>query len=91
MNCEKVEGEKVYIVLEEDFLELPYIQEGNWFIKRFCGGFCYRHTGAIYIRESRKNDKLLLCHERGHLRGLGHTWKLGYLMNPCGLFRGWKE
>lgn len=35
---------------------------------------------------------LLIAHEEGHSRGLKHVkiWKIGYMMHPWGLLRGWK-
>ncbi|MCK5431671.1 MAG: hypothetical protein KAJ03_02950, partial [Gammaproteobacteria bacterium] len=36
------------------------------------------------------NWRLRLEHERGHSRGLKHTWKLFHVMHPLGLFRGGK-
>lgn len=88
-GCEPVEGEKVFLLSEEEFKEETYVAE-RLYRKLFLGGYCFRHNKTIFIREKRRFDIKLLCHERGHLRGMGHTWKIGYLMHPYGLLRGWK-
>lgn len=41
---------------------------------KLIGGFALPSLKEIYIRESRRDDEKLLKHERGHLRGYGHTW-----------------
>lgn len=90
-TCEKVEGEALYILPDVAFMCLPNMINQGWFKRAFLGGYCYPSTKEIYIRESRCSDMKLLCHERGHLRGLKHTWKPGYLMFPYMVGRGWKE
>ena len=90
-TCEKVKGEELYILPDVEFVCLPYMNTQGWFKNAFLGGFCFPSEKTIFIRESRTWDKKLLCHERGHLRGLKHTWKPGYLMFPYMIGRGWKE
>ncbi|NOR84660.1 hypothetical protein GQ473_00940 [archaeon] len=50
-------------------------------------GVCYLSTKDIVICKV-LNWKLRLEHERGHAKGLVHTMKIGYVMNPYGILRG---
>lgn len=88
-GCCEVEGEYLHVLNEEAWAKNSYVAK-SLYRKMFLGGFCRPGSKNIYIRESREYDGKLLCHERGHLRGLMHTWKLGYLMFPYSLGRGWK-
>lgn len=90
-GCSEVEGEKVHILSEKEFKALPYIAKQSWWNRMTLGGFCRPSKKEIVIRETRRYDTKLLCHERGHLRGLKHTWRVGYLMFPYWFGRGWKE
>lgn len=88
-DCDEVEGEEVIYLSESEFREHEYVK-GNFYRERFLGGFCYLDKKKIIIRESRRGDKKLHCHERKHLEGLEHTWMPGYLMFPSCIGRGWR-
>ena len=81
-----VEGEKIYILSDEEMLrEVSRWYKPKW-MARFIGGYCTPSDKCIYIKESRKGDVRLLSHERGHLRGYNHTW-LPTLMFPSWIGR----
>lgn len=48
----------------------------------------YSHTKKEIVICKVLNWKLRLAHERGHVVGHKHTWKLFYVMNPIGILRG---
>jgi hypothetical protein len=76
-----MEGEKIaYLSDEEMKRTVARWYKPKW-MARFIGGYCIPSMKLIYIKESRKGDMKLLNHERGHLRGYGHTW-LPTLMFP---------
>ena len=77
-----VKGEKVFILPD---VELTYnMKMFGWGIRSyFIGGYVWVREKKIFIKESRKDDIKLLNHERGHLRGYGHTWK------PTLMFPSW--
>lgn len=54
-------------------------------------GVCYHSTKEIVIAKVGRWE-LRELHEIGHSDGLHHTsiWKIGYLMNPYGILRGYK-
>jgi hypothetical protein len=69
-----VKGEKIVYLSDADMLkEVSKWYKPKW-MTRFIGGYCTPSNLCIYIKESRKGDIKLLNHERGHLRGFGHTW-----------------
>ena len=59
----------------------------SYYPKILALGVCYHSNKEIVICKI-FNHELRLEHERGHARGLGHTMKIGYVMNPYGILRG---
>ena len=55
----------------------------------FSLGYCDRVKNRIVVCRV-GNWRLRLEHEQGHARGEVHTWNVGYVMHPWGIFRGAK-
>lgn len=60
---------------------------------RFCSMGFYEPKNNIIVVAMVGNWKLRLEHEKGHAKGLKHTsvLKIGYVMHPWGILRGWKH
>ena len=61
----------------------------NKYPKIFALGICYHSTSEIIVCKI-FNWKLRLEHERGHMNGLKHTMRHGFVMHPWGIYRGTK-
>ena len=64
---------------------------GGYYPRVLSRGF-YNPKKDIIVIAISGNWKLRLEHEKGHAKGLKHTHilKIGYVMHPWGIFRGWK-
>ena len=76
-----IKGEKVSYVSDERMgAILGYMPKWK---RKLIGGCVFVNTKEIYIRESRRGDKKLLAHERGHLLGFSH------ILFPSLMFPSW--
>ena len=81
-----------------DFYRYQKFKLGTKLFKLTDTGYPYFMALGMYYPESKKavvcrvgRWKLRMAHELGHHEGLEHTMKIGYIMHPWGLFRGWKK
>ena len=81
-----VKGEKVFYDKESEITSVLVSYGYPRWKAKLIGGYAFFRTNEIHIRESRREDIKLLNHERGHLRGLNHTY-FPTLMFPCWIGR----
>ena len=80
-----------YMVQRHGFLSLLKLTDSGY-PRILALGVCYHATREIVICTV-GSWELRLEHEKGHEQGLKHTplWKIGYIMHPWGILRGWKR
>lgn len=62
----------------------------SYYPKILALGVCYHSTKEIVIAKVGRWE-LRELHEIGHSDGLHHTSRIGYVMNPYGILRGYKR